>query len=76
MKKQLQIYLFTKDHLIIVILKKYTLIILSNFFNMRKNFQQGLIIRGGGVINIFQYAKFLFFYNDEGLSPFCKLFYW
>jgi hypothetical protein len=72
MKKQLQIYLFTKDHLIIVILKKYTLIILSTFFNMRNFFQKGFIIRDGGVINIFKYAKFLFFYNDEGLSPFMQ----
>jgi hypothetical protein len=72
MKNQLQIHLFTKDNLIIVILKKYALIILSTFVNMCENFQKWLIIRDGGVINIFQYAKFLFFYNDEGLSPFMQ----
>jgi hypothetical protein len=36
MKSQLQIYIFTKDNLIIVISKKYTLITLSTFLNFRK----------------------------------------
>jgi hypothetical protein len=47
MKSQLQIHLFTWDNLVIVIHKKYALITLSTFLNMRKKFQEGLIIRDG-----------------------------
>jgi hypothetical protein len=42
MKNQLQIHLFIKDNLVIVIPKKYTLIILSIFLNIRENFQKKL----------------------------------
>jgi hypothetical protein len=44
MKSHLQINLFAKNNLVIVIFKKYTLITLSTFLDMRENFQEELII--------------------------------